>query len=272
MLSDWALRRGRLKKMLAWRTYQRRDLAVANAFHVTSHQEAEEVRSLGFRQPIAVVPNGIKCPETMPPNERLAGRRRMLFLSRIHPKKGLPNLLRAWRKAAPPAEWQLLIAGPDANGHAAEVRQLAADLQLDGQVSFHGPVADDEKWALYRRADLFVLPSFSENFGIVVGEALAAELPVIATVATPWRALQEQKIGWWVQPSVEDLAKAIANAVSLADGQREVMGKNGAAWVRKYFSWISVAQQMTQFYQWLLNGGVRPPHVLPMVNALAIHA
>jgi glycosyltransferase involved in cell wall biosynthesis len=262
MLSQWAMGNGRMKKKIAWRLFQRHDLQSATAFHATGDQEAEDLRALGFRQPIAVIPNGVSLPVLMPEKELSNGRRRVLFLSRIHPKKGLLNLVRAWHDVSPEADWTLVLAGPDENGHQCEVESLARKLGVLHQFEFTGAVADEEKWKLYRSADFFVLPSFSENFGIVVAEALAAGLPVITTTATPWQNLSPHRIGWWVDPTVDDLKVALGEALSLAEPERLEMGERAKDWAQNRFSWPAVGRQMMDFYSWLLGIGDKPEFVV----------
>jgi glycosyltransferase involved in cell wall biosynthesis len=253
MLGAWALNHGRWKKKLAWWGYQYRDLLSADAFHATSQQEADEIRALGLTQPIAVIPNGVMFPESSTDRADLpADRSRvMLFLSRIHPKKGLLSLLKAWKEASPNG-WQLVLAGPDENGHQKDVEQLAESLGIRSQISFPGNLNDLQKWDWYRKADVFVLPSYSENFGIVVAEALAAGLPVIATLGTPWAELPARRIGWHVPHDVDSLANALTQATSISDEHRRTMGESARAWAHEAFGWAGVAEQMTAFYRSVL--------------------
>jgi glycosyltransferase involved in cell wall biosynthesis len=253
MLAAWSMRQGKFKKRTAWHAYQRRDLASAQAFHATSGTEAAEIRNLGLTQPIGVVPNGIRFPETIARTAGADGRRMMLFLSRIHPKKGLLNLMRAWKAAAPPPEWRLVIAGPDEGGHRAELERAVADMEIGDQVSFPGEIADADKWRWYASADVFVLPSFSENFGLVVAESLAAGTPVITTTGTPWRDMATHQCGWWVEPSQTPLSEAIREAYSLMPEEREAMGARGAAWAREDFAWERAARDMRAFYEDVFN-------------------
>jgi glycosyltransferase involved in cell wall biosynthesis len=253
MLGAWALNHGRWKKKLAWWTYQHRDLLSADAFHATSQQEADEIRALGLKQPIAVIPNGVMFPESSTDQADFpADRSRvLLFLSRIHPKKGLLALLRAWKEVSP-TDWQLVLAGPDENGHQKEVEQLAESLGISSQVSFPGNLNDLQKWDWYRRADVFVLPSYSENFGIVVAEALAAGLPVIATHGTPWAELPARRIGWHVTHEIAALAAAITEATTMTDEDRQAMGTSARGWAHEAFGWAGVAEKMTDFYKSVL--------------------
>ena len=254
MLEPWARQNSRLKKTAAWWLYQRRDLASAAALHATAPSEAAALRSAGLRAPIAVVPNGVHVPsETVRPL-RPPAPRRALFLSRVHPKKGLPLLLDVWAEVRP-AGWELAVAGPDEDGHRAQLEAQAARLGLD-EVSFLGPIDDGKKWHLYRSADLFVLPTYSENFGVVVAEALAAGVPVLTTTGAPWAELETHRAGWWVEPAPRPLAEALRAAVGLPDDERAAMGARGRALVTARYGWDGIAAQMAEVYDWIL--GRRP--------------
>jgi glycosyltransferase involved in cell wall biosynthesis len=271
MLSPWALHHKRLKKQLAWWLYQQRNLAAVTAFHATSELEADEIRRLGFSQPIAVIPNGIDMPAEFTPSHHVSPRRTMLFLSRIHPKKGLLNLLHAFYRAKPAEEWRLVIAGPDEGGHQRVVAQEAAALGLSNRVEFAGEIADQHKWAHYAAADVFVLPSFSENFGLVVAEALASGTPVITTTPTPWRTLSERGFGWWVEPNIDALTLAIHEAVRLPRTRLREMGALAAPWARREFSWDTVAKEMKALYGWLSDGGDTPSSVQRVPAGWPLH-
>jgi glycosyltransferase involved in cell wall biosynthesis len=251
MLSDWSLAHRGWRKRIAWRAYQKRDLAAADALHATSQLEAGEIRVTGIGVPIAVIPNGVDLPPIAERDRGAPGRtRRFLFLSRIHPKKGLETLVEAWRVARP-AGWELVIAGPDERGHRAEIERRARSLGTDPGIRFYGAVSDTKKWDLYGTADVFVLPTSSENFGAVVAEALASAVPVITTRATPWSSLVERDCGWWTEVGVEPLAAAIDAAASLPDADRREMGERGRRLVAERFGWPSIARRMLDVYQWL---------------------
>ena len=257
MLTAWALGQSRIKKRAAWLLYQGRDLRSAQLLHATAEAEVEDIRRVGLRQPAVVLPNGVELPEDargMPE----ASVRRALFLSRVHPKKGLLNLIEAWAHVRPRG-WELVIAGPDEGGHRAEVEVRARTHEVD--VVWAGPVDDRAKWDLYRSADLFVLPTFSENFGIVVAEALAAGVPAITTTGAPWGVLNERRCGWWIDVGVEPLAAALHEATALSDEARHAMGQQGRAYVREALSWEHVAQEMAAAYRWVLGRGGKPPAV-----------
>ncbi|WP_263835232.1 glycosyltransferase [Salinibacter sp.] len=257
MLTDWALRHNRWKKRLAWAAYQTHVLRQADLFHVTSQEEVNVLRKLGFEQPAAIIPNGVPLPDLPSDKKASPGPHRALFLSRVHPKKGLPMLLDAWATVRPNG-WTLEIVGPSEKGHRAELEAQARRLGVEDAVQFSGAVPDKAKWGLYRTADLFVLPTHSENFGIVVAEALASGVPVLTTTGTPWDDLEARDCGWWVEPSEEALTAALREAVGLSDETRGAMGRRGRRLVDEQYSWPGVATNMTAAYRWLLGEGPRP--------------
>jgi len=260
MLSAWALDYQRWKKRAAWLLYQRRDLRTAMVLHATSQEEAQEMRSLGLRQPIAILPNGVDVPSTPARLVTDARKRYALFLSRVHPKKGLLNLVAAWARVRPQG-WRLVIAGPSEGSHRGEVEQLAATLGIQSEIEFVGSVDDRAKWDLYRCASLFVLPTFSENFGIVIAEALATGVPVITTVGAPWSALSEHRSGWWIDIGVDPLVQALADATSMHPDQLFAMGERGREFVRRELSWDRIATQMRQVYAYMIGREAPPPQL-----------
>jgi glycosyltransferase involved in cell wall biosynthesis len=283
MAEEWALNHKRWKKSLGWLLYQRRDLRSAVALHATAESEAEQLRQLGFSQRILIEPNGVDVPRCEVGGQGAGGRRAgqprtALFLSRIHPKKGLPMLLEGWARLAPPG-WRVRIVGPDEAGHTEELKQLCGKLKLrqashsvtasetvpdaegsaqaaagdEPAIVFCGPLEGEAKWAAFREADLFVLPTYSENFGIAVAEALACGLPVITTTGAPWAGLLEHGCGWWIEPSVDALGAALTEAIGLTDEERAAMGERGAAWVRAEFTWGPIATRMLKGYREILG-------------------
>jgi glycosyltransferase involved in cell wall biosynthesis len=262
MLSRAALEVSQWKKRLAWMAYQRADLKSAAVLHVTSEAEAEDCRERGLTQPIAVVPNGIDLPldlsRSTNSNEQM---RSMLFLSRLHPIKGLKDLVEAWARVRP-AGWRIIIAGPDENGHQREIETKVKTLGLSEQFDFVGPVGDKEKWELYAAADLFVLPSYSESFGQAIGEALAAGVPVITTRATPWQRIESDRCGWWTETGVESLTKALKTATQLGVSELSEMGQRGREMVLNNYSWQTAAERMLSVMQWLIGKADKPPCLL----------
>jgi glycosyltransferase involved in cell wall biosynthesis len=185
----------------------------------------------------------------------------VLFLGRVHPKKGLDVLLNAWRAIEPRfKDWDLRIVGPDNDGYLHRMKQLAADLGLQ-RVRFDGPLHGDAKWEAYRAAALFVLPTHSENFGISVAEALAAGTPVIVTKGAPWPQLEAQGAGWWIELGTEALVPALERAIDLGVETLSGMGQAGRAWMIRDYSWSRIGRTMAEVYLWLLRGGSPPASV-----------
>jgi glycosyltransferase involved in cell wall biosynthesis len=254
-LEPWAWRHHSWKKRPAWWLWVHRDLRSAVVLRATARQEVEAMRTLGLRNPIALIPNGVDLP---PASQKAGirgqkpGVRSALFVSRIHPKKGLLNLVVAWSQVRP-AGWRAVVCGPDECGHTQEVKQAVAEAGLSGVFDFMSPVYDAEKDALYASADLFVLPTFSENFGLVIAEALAAGVPVVTTKGTPWEELHTHQCGWWIDIGVEPLVAALREAVALSDEQRRNMGQRGRRLVEENYGWPKIGRDMKAVYGWVLG-------------------
>lgn len=253
-ISDWALNFSKWKKRFTWAAAQKRAFLKADLMHATSNQEAEDIRKLGFKGPIAVIPNGIEIPgsEIRQPHSN-SGSRTLLYLGRIHPKKGLSDLIEAWSLVREKhKDWQLKIVGPDEIGHRAELEILTKKLNAV-DVSFHEPIYGGEKYQVLASADLFVLPTHSENFGIAVGESLAAGTPVVCTKGAPWPQLLEYDCGWWVDVGVKGVSVALDGAMTLSPQVLREKGKNGRALIEHKFGWPEVSDRFISMYEWLLG-------------------
>ena len=262
MLAPAALKFSRGKKRLFWHLLQRRAYARAALWHATSSEEAQDIRNFGIRAPIAVIPNGIDLPPIVAEHSESATCRTVLFLSRLHPKKNIPVLLEAWRqidKQAP--NWQLVIAGPDERGYAAQLK-AQVDKGTIQRVQFVGPVYGAAKDALLQNAELFVLPTLSENFGIAVAEALASGVPAIVSKGAPWPGLETERAGWWIDYGVEPLVTALLEATDMSVAERRAMGLRGRQWMARDFGWDTIAQQMAAAYGWVLGSAGRPACIL----------
>ena len=264
MLEPWALNHKRLKKNLAWCLYQCRDLKQARCHITTSEAEAQNLQHLELGVPIATVPNGVDVPEERPRvvgsgAERAVrgGTRTALFLGRIYPIKGLPMLIEAWGRVRPEG-WILRIAGPDEAGHQKQVEKAVTSAGLGQVVSFTGPLAHGLKTSAFFDAELFVLPTHSESFGIVVAEALAHGLPVLTTTGAPWSILPRSGSGWWVDATVDGIAEGLHQATILDSETLRSMGGKGRALVSAKFGWKRVADLMLSAYDAVLADEI--PH------------
>jgi glycosyltransferase involved in cell wall biosynthesis len=263
MLEPWALTQSRFKKWLATLLYQGPCLRNAAFLRATSQMEAESIRLAGYRAPLVLVPNGIEFPpKPLPPDSRPPGHpRRMLFLSRIHPKKGLLNLVQAWNLARPKG-WELLLVGPDEKDHKSELQAAVEGCGLRHQIFFPGPAWGASRTQMYRDSDVFVLPTFSENFGLVIAEALSCEIPVITTRGTPWEDLNTHKCGWWIDIGVEPLVEALKEAFSTSSDVLHEMGIRGRLLVEEKYAWGPIGRVMADVYRWMLGRGPKPECVL----------
>jgi glycosyltransferase involved in cell wall biosynthesis len=256
MLDPWALSHKWFKKKIAWHVYQKRLLDRAVLLHGASERETRQFKALRLKPPAAVIPWGVSLPprteRTDHPRPRVA-----LFVGRIYPVKGLPMLVEAWAGVRP-AGWKLKIVGPDEAGHRAEVESQIRKAGVEADFEFTGPLQGGALREAYEGASLFILPSFTENFGMVVAEALAHSLPVVTTTGTPWSMLPERGCGWWVVPAVDPIAQALSTAAALDEETLRGMGMKGRELVSSEFSWRQAASKMEQLYQWVLGDGTKP--------------
>ncbi len=261
MLEPWARRHKPLRKALAWRLYQRRDLQGAAALHATSAQEQANLAALFPGLSPALIGNGLDLPVAadmaFSGNAGATGDRQALFLGRLHPVKGLDLLLRAWKRAAPQG-WRLVLAGPDEAGHQAVLEQEIASLGIGAAVSFAGPVTGAAKARLFAQSQLFVLPSHSESFGMSVGEALAHGLPVLTTRNVPWPRLEETGAGWRTVVSEAGIAEALARAVACPDAELALMGQRGRRLVAEEFGWEGLTKRFIALYAGLVSQEPKP--------------
>lgn len=258
MLGKEALAFSPLRKKFVWALWQRKALMEANCFHATSESEAEDIRRAGFQAPIAIIPNGVDIPAL--PSQKLGNT--VLYLGRLHPKKGVDRLLYAWKEIADEfPDWDLRIVGPSERGCREALESL---IQTEGipRVSFEGAIYGRAKTLAYRQAGVFVLPTLNENFGMVVAEALAHGLPVVCTKGAPWEGLEYQQCGRWVDRDHGSIAKGIKEIIFLTASERDAMGARGRAWMESQFSWDKQAAQMKDVYRWCLGRGEKPKCVV----------
>ena len=271
MLAPWAMRHKRWKKCIPWVLYQKRDLKKSGLIHATSIEERKWVSDIGLANPCSVVPLGTYPQPCLEKHRGNMSKRSVLFVGRIYPVKNLDSLILAFsrlRKTFP--NWRLLLVGPDQAGHQRELVILAEALGLSvticeklsstehADVVFTGAIFGTEKDLIYRDADIFVLPSHTENFGGVVLDALAFGIPCVASKKTPWGELELEGCGIWTDNDMERLEEALRKMMSLTDEKRRMMGENGRRLVASKYTWPAIAEQMTSAYKWMFQGGERP--------------
>ena len=264
MLEPWSLKQGKLKKQLALKLFQFNDLKKATCIHATAPMEIDNIRKLGLKNPIAMIPNGVNMdefPPVFPIKE--TNRKKILFLSRIHIKKGIENLIEAWKliDTALKKDWILEIVG---NGDENYIQSLKDKIILENlteQVQVKKPVFGKDKIKLFREASLFVLPTFSENFGIVIAEALASYTPVITTKGAPWEDLEKFNCGFWLDIGVAPLKEGLVEAMSKSELELYDMGQRGRQLIENKYSIKSVGSQIFSLYNWILNKEDKPTFV-----------
>jgi len=235
-------------------------LAQASCFHATAEQEYEDVRRLGFKQPVAIIPNGIDVPPFAYKKPR--DWRTLLFLGRIHPDKGVDILLNAWAAVMDRfPDWRLLVVGTDTGygggGYLDRMKALSAELKLK-RMQFVGALYGEAKLSAYQEAELFILPTHSENFGLTVAEALAAGTPAIVTKGAPWSGLERHRAGWWIDLGIDPLIACLNEAMAQPQDELARRGINGREWMIRDFSWQTIGHRMDQTYHWLNGRGAVP--------------
>lgn len=278
MLDPWALQNSRWKKRVAWTLFEHSHLRRAKCLRALCASEADSIRKLNLGNPIAVIPNGIDLPDSRPtlPAPWLgkieSGKKVLLFLSRIHPKKGLINLIKAWGKTQNTNGWILAIAGWDQGGHEAELKRLCTELQIPfadlrepaicnpqpATILFLGPQFNDAKLACYQHCDAFVLPSFSEGLPMVVLEAWANAKPVLMTPECNLPEGFQANAALLMEASETGVALGFNEFLRMTEAERTNMGNRARALVEKRFTWPRIAAQMEEVYGWMLGGGNNP--------------
>lgn len=246
MLEPWILSRSRGKKQLAHLLFEDANFRHTGLWRALTAREAGQIGAFGIKAPIIVAPNGVDATQfDGGPASALKSRRAMLFLGRLHPKKGADILLRAWAQAGAVAkDWELVIAGPDEAGHRAQLESIVSEENLGGSVRFTGPVKGREKLDLIRSADVFVLPSHSEGFPVAVLEAMAASKPVIVTPGCNFPEAPAAGAGWMVDPQAPALSELLRGVFVSGDAELRQRGLAGRALVERDYTWSAIAQKL----------------------------
>ena len=262
MLEPWSLSQKKWKKRLAWCLYQRNDVQKSACVFTTAKMEADHVSELGITTCKAVIPNGIET-DAYPCKSSIEGiKKQVLFLSRVHVKKGIELLFEAWKRIhSDYADWQLLVIG---NGEAEYIHNLenrVESLGLKDSIKILPPVFGEAKIKVYQESALFCLPSFSENFGMVIAEAMSCGTPVITTTNCPWNILNETNTGWCIDLSVDNLENALREAMGMDANALYDMGQRASKLIYDNFDYRSVTRNTLRLYEWLLGGGEKPEFV-----------
>ena len=248
MLMPAALDAKWAKKMLAWHLYQRRDMGRASLLHVTSENEFAAVRRRCPTEAVRCVPFGVVDAALVRAYRHAKPEKLLLFLGRLDPIKNLIGLISAF-SAAGLRDWRLLIVGPDDLGHGDKLRKHIDFLRVSERVTLCPPRYGAAKSELFSSSDALVLPSFSENFGAVVVEALAHGLPVVVSSGAPWSFLEAEGCGWVTDPDVPSLVQSLKVLGDSDEAQRRLMGARGRAYVLQRWTWERVMPEFLTLYR-----------------------
>lgn len=266
MLDSWAIKNSAWKKKLVGRLFANESLQRATCIHALCRSEVESIRAYGLKSPIALIPNGVELPEIGGSGRRTEDRgqkekKQLLFLGRIHPKKGLAELIQAWsvKHGTWRREWQLLIAGWDDGGHEAGLKGLSEELGVSNSISFMGAQYGNEKDALLRGVDAFILPSFSEGLPMSVLEAWSYGLPVVMTDFCNLPEGFGADAAIRIEPNAASVAQGLGRLAGMSDLDLQSMGFNGRRLVEEKFTWQKIATDIKTVYDWCLGGSKAPP-------------
>lgn len=254
-----------LKKKIAMLLYQKRDLQKAACILATSQMEADNIRTIGIKSPIAIIPNGIDVSEykCRTIDFKPYVKKQILFLSRIHQKKGIEFLINAWvllKKKYP--DWSVVIAGNGEESYINQLNTIISDNGLEDCITIVPPVFGEAKHKLYCESSLFVLPTYSENFGMVIAEAMSCGVPCITTNGTPWQELNEKRLGWCIDLSHENLLQTISSAIDLGQDILFDMGQRCSQHIYNTYQFTEVALKNKYVYEWLVNGSTKPNYIV----------
>ena len=236
---------------------------MADCIHATANSEAKNLRALGFTNPIAVIPNGINLHDYPDYNKTPNTKRKLLFLSRIHKKKGIELLINSWKELdiCYTKDWEIEIIGGGNDEYIQNLKELINKNKLDSSIVITKPIYGKEKLKKYQSSDLFVLPSYSENFGVVIAEALACKLPVITTKGVPWSELNLLRCGDWIDIGIEPLKESLKTMLVKSNKDLLKMGTIGRNLIVEKYSMNSTAKKMNELYQWILKKEDKPEYV-----------
>ena len=280
MLEPWSLSQKKWKKKLALMLYQMKDLQKAVCIFTTAEMEAKHVRDLGVKVPMSVIPNGIETDGYACRTSIEGVKKQILFLSRVHVKKGIELLIDAFSMLRAESlefrDWSVVIVGNGEADYIESLKMKVKSMDLEDCIKILPPMFGEAKTRLYQESSLFCLPSYSENFGMVIAEAMSCGVPAITTNGTPWQLLNgdcttmgasldklgnDKRTGWCIELSVENLVKTLREAMSMDSAALYEMGQRGSRMINENFNYRSVAKKTKDLYEWIVKGGVKPTFV-----------
>jgi len=250
MLEPWILKRHYwTRKFPALALYQKKTIQNANCILSTAKSECDNILKLGYNNNVHVIGLGLDT-ETIKLRTDWKQQKKILFLSRIHVKKGIEFLVQAVDSLRNELNgWKIIIAGEGDAQYIEQLKKIIAEKKLEHIFDFIGGVYGEQKWKIYQSADFFVLPTYSENFGYVIAEALASGTPVITTKGTPWQDIETYHCGKWIDVGSKPLSEAIQQMIKLTDAEREAMGQNARKLIEEKYSAKVMAEKIMELYK-----------------------
>ncbi|MCB1119952.1 MAG: glycosyltransferase [Verrucomicrobiae bacterium] len=245
-LEPWILARSRMAKKVAHFLFETKNFAYAQLWRALTEKEADQIRTCGITAPIVVAANGVHLEEydrEVSAELQLKKRKKqILFMARIHPKKGLKILLEIWPQIKEQfPDWEIIVAGPDEGGHRAELESIIAAHGTSDSVKFIGTISGDTKLAWLKSCDLFILPSYSEGFSVAVLEAMTCGKPVLITSGCNFPEVARENAGWICEADHESVASSLRIALDTPEEDLAAMGGNGRQLVEKKYAWTKIA-------------------------------
>jgi len=257
-------------KRLAASLFENTNIRSAACLHALNQAEAQAMREYGFRGPICVIPNGVELPPEDQPvlptpwfTKIDPEARTLLYLGRLHERKGIAYALFAWQRLNPEVRkgWRLVIAGWDERGHQGALRRLATALQIESTVTFSGPLFENDKKAAYQHCDGFILPSQHEDLPMMLLEAWAWGKPVLMTPQCNLPEGFEAEAALRIEADEEVIVAGLTKFFAMDDAERAAMGARGRALVQQRYAWPVVAGEMARVYRWLAGRDQKPASV-----------
>lgn len=271
-LDNWALKKSYIKKQIALKFFERNALSHARCLHALNENEYNSIREFGLKNPVCIIPNGVDIVPNNdildnPPWKGLFSKDNnvMLFLSRIHPKKGLEELIDAWGKVHSKAiekRWKLVIVGWGEESYISLIKKKIMETNLDQQIFFLPPQYGEDKITCYKNADAFILPSHSEGLPMVILEAWSHSMPVLMTEACNLDIGFTTNAAFRIANNDDKLSEQLNLFFNLPNADRLELGRNGYNLVKSHFTWGEIAKELSKVYRWLNGNGTLPDSVL----------
>lgn len=266
MLDPYIIKNQGMVKRIISNMFFQKSLEAVDCYHALCQKELEDIRAYGLKQPVAIIPNGINLPDPNLKFEKTDNKKHLLYLGRLHKKKGVDLLLKALATINKERkellnDWQIDLVGWDHEGCKAELEKIVSDNRLEDKVVFHGGLFDKDKQRMYSNADGYILPSHGEGLPMTVLEAWSWKLPVIMTPECHIPEGYDADAAIKINDNVESVEEGLKTFLGMSDEERQSMGSRGYDLVRDNFTWDVSARKMIEVYEWLLGNHEKPDFV-----------